>query len=113
MLPVPTLRAPRISTLLVNVEEAVGLETKRLPLTPRSAELPGVVVPMPTSPLLSIWKTVEVAKRDVEDEMLKSGVLCPDLPATESVANGDVVPIPKLPAVVMTSVLVAPREPPE
>lgn len=74
---------------------------------------PGVDVPMPTSPFWSITNAVEVAKRDVELETLKRCVACPDFPAMESVAYGEEVPMPKLPAVVMTSVLVAPSEPAE
>ena len=109
MLPVPTLRAPRISTLLVNVEEAFALETKRLPAIASCAE--GEVVPMPTSPFESITNAVEVAKPDVEEATENRCVVCPAFPATESVAYGDEVPMPKSPAVVMTRVLVAPRDP--
>jgi len=63
---------------------------------------------MPTLPLLSIMKAVEVAvPADVDVEMAKSGVVAPAAPAIESFAHGVVVPIPMLLAVEIRRVDVA------
>ena len=40
-------------------------------------------------------KTVEVAKAEVELLTMKSGAVPPDIPAIDSLAAGDVVPMPK------------------
>ena len=55
---------------------------------------PGELVPIPTSPFWSMMKAVEVAVA-VEVERVKSGLVLLDRPATESLAHGEVVPIPK------------------
>ena len=68
---------------------------------------------MPTRPLESMTKTLLVAKAAVELDIEKRWVVCPDLPATESVAYGELVPMPKLPAVEKMKVLDAASEPPE
>ena len=60
---------------------------------------PGVVVAMPTKPLLSIINAVDVAEA-VEVEIAKTGAVVAEAPAIESLANGDVVPIPRLPVLV-------------
>ena len=58
-------------------------------------------------------KTLLVEKAAVEDEMEKSAFVCPAFPATVSVAEGEVEPMPKLPAVEKVRVLEAASEPPE
>ena len=60
----------------------------------------GEVVPMPTLPFASMSKAVEVANPAVELEIVKSGTVPPAEPARESLAQGVVVPMPKLPCIV-------------
>ena len=57
----------------------------------------GVVVPMPTRPYSSMMKCVVVAVPDVDEAIAKSGPLAPTPFSIESLANGDVVPMPTLP----------------
>ena len=60
-------------------------------------EVPAAVEVM--IPVLSILKRVVVANAAVEDEIWKSvRLVSPPTAASESFANGDVVPRPKLPA---------------
>ena len=73
-----------------------------LPLTVSAVE--GVVVPMPTLPFWSTMNAVEVADA-VEDEIVKSGVVPLEAPATERRAHGVVVPMPTAPANVEVAVL--------
>jgi len=54
---------------------------------------PGVVLPMPTRPFWSIMNAVEVAVA-VEVEMVKSGETLEERAAMESLAHGEVVPMP-------------------
>jgi hypothetical protein len=59
---------------------------------------PGVVeAPIPTFPPLVTWNAVEVAVPLVEEEMARSGMLCPTVerPAMERSAHGEEVPRPK------------------
>ena len=72
-----------------------------LPATAKSAL--GVVVPIPTFPLESIMKAVEVALRLVVVETMKRGLVPAAVPASESNAPGLVVPIPKNPAPLIVS----------
>jgi len=61
MEPVPILRAPRISTLLVKVEEAFAFETNRLPLIPTVPAGVEVPIPIPPPDVMSPLANVEVA----------------------------------------------------
>jgi len=49
---------------------------------------------MPTRPFESMIKTVEVAKPAVVVEMRNMGAVCPADPVIESLAPGEVVPMP-------------------
>ena len=64
----------------------------------------GVVVPIPTLPFWSTINAVEVADA-VEDEIVKRGIEPAADPATEKLAQGDVVPMPTAPANVEVAVL--------
>lgn len=64
---------------------------------------------MPTFPLLSIWKTVVVAKAEVEELTVKSGTVPPGEPETENLPQGVVVPTPSLPDTETWSVDASPR----
>ena len=70
--------------------------------------VPGVLVAIPTLPKWSMMKAVEVPKVvEVETANTALRVDDPETPATESCANGDVVPTPKLPMSVDVAVEVA------
>src|ERR1041385_6414771 len=58
---------------------------------------PGVEVPMPTKPLLSITNAVEVAPEALVLETAKSAEVPPAFPAIEKRAHGVVVPTPRFP----------------
>ena len=85
----------RVRFVRFNAPETVRLpEIKPLPWTAKS--LPGVVVPIPTLPFASMMNAVVVAEA-VEVEIVKSGRLesvAVDVPTTERIAHGVVVPIP-------------------
>ena len=70
-------------------------ENKLEPWTAKSA--PGVVVPIPTFPVESMMKAVEVADSE-EVDTAKSGMFeSEDVAETDKRANGDVVPNPTFP----------------
>ena len=73
------------------------------PLMVRTEPLP----PMVVLPLLSILKTVVVANAAEDEETLKSCVALPAVPARESLANGEVVPMPTWPVELIKIVEVA------
>ena len=52
-------------------------------------------LPIVVRPLLSILKTVLVAKAEVELETIKRGAVPPETPAIDNLPEGVVVPIPK------------------
>ena len=51
---------------------------------------------MPTLPLASITKAVDVAVAEVEDETANKGFVPPTVPATDKSAHGVEVPMPTL-----------------
>ncbi len=88
-------------------EEAIrnDLSVEKLPMVQASASVSNCIeespapllLPMVVRPFESIWKTVEVAKAELEVLTRKSGTVPPAAPATESLAAGVDVPIPTLP----------------
>ena len=65
-----------------------------LPVTERAVA--GEVVPIPTLPFLSTMNAVDVADA-VEVETTKTGMVPPETPAIDSLAQGVLVPMPTLP----------------
>ena len=61
----------------------------------------GEELAIPVRPFLSTMNAVEVAKPDVEVEIVKTFIVPPAEPAMESFAHGAVVPMPTSPVLVI------------
>ena len=101
-MPICIILVPALSSTS-NVVSSFGSKILTLPLTVNA--LVGVDVPMPTNPLPRIERAVEVAKLLVEVEMVKIGVVCPGVPAIEKFANGELVPTPTFPELLLKMLL--------
>ena len=89
---------PPYTTESVLVAETTPLIAWRFPVREPMVRFGVVrVVPLKSErfPLASTEIAVEVANPDVEVESAKSALVPPEVPATESLAYGDVVPIPR------------------
>jgi len=85
--------------------DTVRFDVEAVPLTVKSA--PGLAVPIPTLPLASTVKKVEVAVPAVVEAMVRSGVLAAVLRLFERERReyGEVVPMPMFP-IELTKILV-------